>query len=223
MDNINPQFLVMLYRVPVVLLSFMTHELSHALAAYRCGDMTAKEAGRISFNPLRHIDPFGALLLIVARFGWAKPVPINPNNFRNKKAGIIITSLAGPLSNVLLSLIFYIVFVIFAARGRPAPFMPYSSAAQVLLAIFSEFYIINIGLAAFNLIPIPPLDGSKVLFSFLPENIYFNYVLRYERYGMFVLIALSISGYLSIILGPFLNFILAFIEAVAKPLISIFT
>ena len=213
----------MLYRVPVLLLSFMTHELSHALAAYRCGDMTAKDAGRISFNPIRHIDPFGAILLIVAGFGWAKPVPINPNNFRNKKAGIIITSLAGPFSNILLSILFYAVYVVFAARGRAAPFIPYSSAAQVLLAIFMQFYAINIALAAFNLIPIPPLDGSKVLFSILPERIYFNYVLRYERYGMIVLMALSFSGYLMIILGPIMEFILSFVETIAKPLAAIFT
>ena len=222
MGDINPQVLTMLYRVPVLLLSFMVHELSHALAAYRCGDMTAKQAGRISFNPIRHIDPFGAILLLVAGFGWAKPVPINPNNFRNKKAGIIITSLAGPLSNVLLSIIFYVVYVVYSVYGRPAPFMPYSSVAQVLLEIFSQFFFVNISLAAFNLIPIPPLDGSKVVFSLLPERIYFNYILRYERYGMIVLFALSFSGYLIVILGPIINFLQSFVETVATPLASMF-
>ena len=221
MDNINPQFLVMLYRIPVLLLSFMTHELSHALVAYRCGDMTAKQAGRISFNPIKHIDPIGAIMLIVAGFGWAKPVPINPNNFRNKKSGIIMTSLAGPFSNILLAMVFSAVYVIYNANARPAPFMPLSDGARIALTLFYQFYIINIMLAAFNLIPIPPLDGSKVLFSLLPERIYFNYVLRYERYGMIVLIVLSFSGYLSVILGPIINFIMSFIDAIVNPLAAI--
>ena len=221
MENINPQFIVMLYRIPVLLLSFMTHELSHALAAYRCGDMTAKQAGRISFNPIRHIDPIGAILLIFAGFGWAKPVPINPNNFKNKKSGIIITSLAGPLSNILLAVIFCVVHDIVNAKARPAPFIPLSGGAQIALALFYQFYIINIMLAAFNLIPIPPLDGSKVLFAALPDKIYYNYVLRYERYGMIILIVLSFSGYLSVILGPIINFIMSFIDAVVNPLTAV--
>ena len=221
MENINPQFLVMLYRVPVLLLSFMIHELSHALIAYRCGDNTAKQAGRISFNPLRHIDPIGAVMLIVAGFGWAKPVPINPNNFKNKKAGIIMTSLAGPFSNILLAILFFAVYEIFYARARPAPFLPFSEGAGVALAIFTQFYFINISLAAFNLIPIPPLDGSKVLFAVLPDKIYYNYVLRYERYGMIILILLSFSGYLNTILGPIIGFIMTAINAVVSPLTSL--
>ena len=211
----------MLYLVPVLLLSFMTHELSHALVAYRCGDMTAKRAGRISFNPLRHIDPIGALLLLLTKFGWAKPVPINPNNFRNKKAGIIMTSAAGPLSNVLLAIIFYAACVVFRAKVQPAPFLPLSQASRIALTLFSLFVQINITLAAFNLLPIPPLDGSKVVFALLPERIYFQYILRYERYGMFVLIALSVMGYLGVILGPVTGFLESFVYAVVTPITSL--
>jgi len=197
----------MLYRVPALLLSLMMHELSHAFAAYMCGDQTAKKAGRISFNPLRHLDPIGAIMLIVTRFGWAKPVPINPGNFRNKKAGIIITSIAGPLSNVLLAIIFNAVSIIFEVKTAPPPRLPLTDGVRAAQIIIDQFVLINISLAAFNLIPIPPLDGSKVLFSLLPDRIYYNYILRYERYGMFILMALSISGYLLVILGPILNFI----------------
>ncbi|MCL2058428.1 MAG: site-2 protease family protein [Oscillospiraceae bacterium] len=220
MGNINPQILIMLYRLPVLLISFMTHELAHALVAYRCGDTTAKDAGRISFNPLRHIDPFGALMLLIAGFGWAKPVPINPEKFKNKKAGIMLTSIAGPFSNIILATLFYIVYSVYYVKARPAPFMPFTSNALVAVAILYQFYAVNISLAAFNLIPIPPLDGSKVLFSLLPEEIYYKYILRYERYGMIVLMALSFSGYLMVVLGPVIDFILMFIETVTKPIIA---
>ena len=205
----------MLYRVPVLLLSFMTHELAHAFAALRCGDDTAKRMGRISFNPLRHIDPIGAVLLIAAGFGWAKPVPINPDNFKNKKSGIIITSLAGPLSNVLLAIIFSLVYVGFNSYAQPAPFIPVSRSSGIILGILAQFYSVNIMLAAFNLIPIPPLDGSKVLLAALPERIYFNYVLRYERFGMLILLALSFSGYIKVILSPIYNFLFSVIKTIA--------
>ena len=208
----------MLYRVPVLLVSFMVHELSHAYVAYRCGDDTAKRAGRISVNPIRHIDPIGAIMLLVAGFGWAKPVPINPDNFNNKRKGIILTSLAGPFSNILLAIVFSVVLDIIFAQGRPLPSFLFTPAGQPVRAILNQFYVINIALAAFNLIPIPPLDGSKVLFSFLPDRIYFDYVLRYERYGMFLLIALSISGFLMVILGPVMGLLVTVIRAAASPI-----
>ena len=217
-NNLNPDFIVMLYRVPVLLVSFMVHEMSHGLAAYAFGDTTAKDAGRISFNPLRHIDPIGALLLIVVGFGWAKPLPINPFNFRRRKPGIIVTSLAGPFSNVLLAAVFYTVFIVFSVHGRPAPFIPVTGGAQIALELFRQFIIVNLSLAAFNLIPIPPLDGSKVLFAVFPDRIYYNYILRYERYGMIALIALSFTGYIGKIMSPIVMFLDGMIFKVVQPL-----
>jgi len=212
----------MLYRVPVLLVSFMVHELSHALAALRCGDTTAKDMGRINFNPVRHIDPIGALLLLVAGFGWAKPVPINPDNFKHKKPGIIATSLAGPFSNILLSIIFGAAYIIYFTKIRRVSFLPPEGAQQIALTLLYQFYIINIMLASFNLIPIPPLDGSKVLFSLLPDRIYFDYVLRYERYGFIVLLALSFSGLLMKILGPVIGALSSFVEIVINPISRLF-
>ena len=220
LNRLNPDFLNMLYRVPVLLLSFMAHELSHAFVAYRYGDMTAKNAGRISFNPLRHIDPVGAIMLIVVGFGWAKPVPINPNNFRNRKAGIAFTSLAGPLSNIVIALIFYCARGVFMYKARPAAFIPFTDTQTVILNIMVQFIIVNVSLAAFNLIPIPPLDGSKVLFSFLPEHILYNYVYKYERYGMIILVALSFTRVLNMILGPIINALIHFFEIAADPIIN---
>jgi len=212
----------MLYRVPVLLVSFMTHELSHALAAYRCGDTTAKEMGRISFNPIRHIDPIGALLLLVAGFGWAKPVPINPDNFRHKKTGIIVTCLAGPFSNILLSIVFGAAFSVFFMHIRRTSFLPVEGAEQIILTLLYQFFIINIMLASFNLLPIPPLDGSKVLFSLLPDRIYYDFILRYERYGFVILLALSFSGLLMRILGPVIDALTLFVNSIIDPITMLF-
>jgi Zn-dependent protease len=205
---LSPEFRDALYRIPALLIALMAHELSHALVALSCCDDTAKKAGRITLNPIRHIDPIGALLLIFARFGWAKPVPIDPDKFHRKRIGIIATSLAGPASNVIMA--FIALFALFAPRA----FWLRASVAEtagaaggidivgILYGLLMEFYWINIFLASFNLLPIPPLDGSKALFSFLPDRIYYDYLLRFERYGMFVLIALSLTGVLGKFMSP---------------------
>jgi len=198
--SLSPEFREILYRVPALLIAFMGHELSHAAVALCFGDDTAKRAGRITLNPLRHIDPLGALLLILVRFGWAKPVPINPEKFRSKKAGIIAVSLAGPASNVVMA--FFAALAVHVPRAFWQNPPMGADVAEVILGVLQEFYLVNIMLAAFNLLPIPPLDGSKAVFSVLPDRIYYGYLMRYERYGMFVLIALSVTGVLGRVLSP---------------------
>lgn len=171
-----------------VLFSLSVHEFSHGLAAYAVGDKTAKYSGRLSLNPLAHLDPFGAICLFLFGFGWARPVPVNPWNFKNKKGGMILTALAGPFSNFLLA---FIAMVIYTLLGG----LRFSSASFgfTLASVFYElaYYMImiNLGLGLFNLIPIPPLDGSKVLTAILPERTYFK-LMDYERYGFIILIIL---------------------------------
>ena len=177
----------LLLRLVSVFLCLTVHETCHGLAALALGDPTAKRAGRLSLNPLRHIDWFGLLMMVTVGFGWAKPVPVDPRYFRRPKQGMALTALAGPMSNFLLALV-----LLFAGR-LVYDYAPYSEANQRLLTFLLTTAILSLGLGLFNLIPIPPLDGSKVLFSLLPDRAY-NMMLRYERYGMFLLWAVVLLG-----------------------------
>ncbi len=173
----------MLLRLAAVLLCLTVHETCHGLAAYALGDPTARRAHRLSLNPLRHIDWFGLLMMFLAGFGWAKPVPVNPNYFKKPKQGMALTALAGPVSNFLLALIMLLEARIFCDVAS------YTETNQRILDFILMVAILSIGLGLFNLVPIPPLDGSKVLFAVLPDRAY-DQLMRYERYGMLVLFAL---------------------------------
>ncbi len=187
--------LYLLLQVFSVLLCLTVHEACHGFAALALGDPTAKRQHRLSLNPLRHIDPFGALMMLVAGFGWAKPVPVNPGYFKNPKSGMAITALAGPVSNFVLAYLALLARAVLAGLGYLWP-------ASALLPWALDFLLVtaylSIGLGIFNLIPFPPLDGSKVLGAFLPDRAYYT-LLRYERYGMILLILVLWSGVLD---GP---------------------
>lgn len=179
-----------IFSLIVLLFSVVLHEVSHGSVAYYLGDPTAKYAGRLTLNPLKHLDPFGSvllpllLLLVTAGrgpiFGWAKPVPVNPYNLRDQRWGNLKVSLAGPGSNILVALIFGLA-------------MRFLSLPEPFFVFFSIIVLINLLLAIFNLIPIPPLDGSHILFSLLPER--FSYLRQtLQQYGLFILLLVIFFG-----------------------------
>ncbi|MBR5773692.1 MAG: site-2 protease family protein, partial [Clostridia bacterium] len=171
----------------VVFFTLPVHELSHAFAAYLLGDNTAKYRGRLSLNPLVHLDPLGSVLIVLFGFGWAKPVPVNLNNFKRPKLGMAITSFAGPLSNIISSFVLIIVLKILDVSGVDNYYV---------IEFFMTAAYINISLAIFNLIPIPPLDGSKILNAVLPFKAYYT-ILKYERYMWIILIAILATDVLA--------------------------
>lgn len=173
-----------------VLFCLTVHETCHGLAAFALGDPTAKRQHRLSLNPLRHIDWFGLLMMLVAGFGWARPVPVNPNYFKKPRQGMALTALAGPASNLLLALLLLIPARLIYTYAH------YSVFNQTALDFLTSTAALSIGLGLFNLIPIPPLDGSKVLAVLLPERAY-RWLMRYERFGIFalwLLVALGVGG-----------------------------
>ena len=183
--NLNWSVLIdMLLAVIPALICITLHELSHGFVAYKLGDNTAKNMGRLTLNPIKHIDIFGLIMMVVFKFGWAKPVPVNMRNFKNPKRDMAITALAGPLSNVLICCV---VLFIYGLVYLPCNLAGTEFAGSLLYAVYITAYL-SIALAIFNIIPIPPLDGSKVLFSLMSDEGYMK-LMRYERYGMLLLLA----------------------------------
>jgi len=183
--------------IPAALIALVLHEVSHGYAAYKLGDPTARIMGRLSLNPLKHLDPIGALCMVLFRFGWAKPVPIDTRFFKNPKRDMALTALAGPVANLLIAF-FSLPFYILAVNAYNTAL--FSDAAPIVMTLlniavyfFSALHGVNLGLALFNLLPIPPLDGSRVLFTFLPTQYYFR-IMRYERYISLALMLLLLCG-----------------------------
>ena len=187
----------MLMSIVPALFCITIHELAHGYTAYRLGDTTAKDMGRLTLNPIKHIDVFGMLMMVVLGFGWAKPVPINMNRFKKPKQHMAITALAGPVSNILLAVpVFFIYGLLLAPLGGASA----SGAGEIVLYMVARTASLSISLAIFNLLPIPPLDGSKILFSLLPEDSYYK-LMKYERYGMILLIIFVWSDIFSTTIG----------------------
>jgi len=185
---------------PILIFSLVIHEVSHGWAAYLMGDRTAMWLGRLTLNPLRHLDPFGTIALLFFGFGWAKPVPVNYLNLRDFRKGIFLVSIAGVAANFLFAFIAVLV-------NR----LTVSYNIELLYSALSIIAYINILLAAFNIIPIPPLDGSKILISFLPDE-YRYYMERIEPYGMFIILALLFMGILNPVIRFFQSLIIGIIN-----------
>ena len=192
----------LLYLLPAILISLTVHEMAHGYTAHYLGDPTPKASGRLSFNPLHHIDPLGAIFLIFFRFGWAKPVTVNPLYFRNRKRDMGLTALAGPLSNFVLALLFSIVLGVFARFG-----VLYMGVWIYIINFIEIMISINVGLGLFNLIPAPPLDGSKILGMVLSDEAYWK-MMQYDRYFMIILMVLLWFGFLSMPLSMASSFVI---------------
>ncbi|MGO0122079.1 site-2 protease family protein [Desulfothermobacter acidiphilus] len=180
-----PSWDYMLSLIPGIMLGLSVHEYAHGRVADALGDPTPRASGRLTLNPLAHVDPIGLILLFVAGFGWAKPVPVNPHYFRGSmRWGMFWVSLAGPAANLVTALVGALLWGLWGVRSDPV--------GMVLQGIV----MINVVLALFNLLPVPPLDGSKMLASFLPEK-EMNWLLRHEQYGIIILLLLIITGVIS--------------------------
>ncbi|MFR9071220.1 MAG: site-2 protease family protein, partial [Paraclostridium sp.] len=188
--NMLSQFLVTAVGIAVAI---SVHEFGHAYVAHLLGDDTAKMSGRMTLDPIKHVDPFGLVMLIVAHFGWAKPVPVNPNNFKNYKVGNLIVSLAGPLFNLITAIIAVNLISLVNMKA--------------LDLIIDSIFTYSIGFAAFNLLPLPPLDGWGIVSSFIPAK-YYDFVYKYESMSTIIFIFLIITKFHVIILNPIIKVLL---------------
>ncbi|SHE56407.1 site-2 protease family protein [Alkalibacter saccharofermentans] len=189
MNGILDRFDSFIYMLPALLISITFHELAHGFVAYKLGDPTAKQMGRLTLNPIKHIDPTGLMMLFFFRFGWAKPIPYNPNYFINRKQGTLLVALAGPVMNLIIALLSVIWIMLTNGMG---------------IEFFAMLLQFNIIFAIFNMIPLPPLDGSKVIASLLPDKLE-SYFWKYERFGYPVILVLAVTGMISRIIIPAYN------------------
>lgn len=197
---------IILMRIPALLIVVTAHEFAHARMAYYYGDATAKLQGRMNLNPINHLDPIGTIMILLVGFGWAKPVPINPYNFSNYRTGMRMVSFAGPLANFILGFFSLLVLNIMVHSGFTV-----SLIVQFMVVLMR----LNILIALFNLLPIPPLDGSKILMSFLPDQ-YLGFYRQLEQYAPIILLVLILTRVLGYILFPLYNFIINIFNVIIR-------
>lgn len=201
----NIDIVSLLIRAVVILLAISMHETAHGFVAYKLGDPTAKSMGRLSLNPLKHLDPVGALCMLFFGFGWAKPVMINPYYFKNQKRDTALTALGGPVMNFLLAFLGIVVFKILIVTN-----VPVNAFTRFIASFLNSFIALNVGLGSFNLIPIPPLDGAKIFLSLLPNRLYAD-IMRYERLGWIILVFALGTNVLTPVMYTIQNVIIRFL------------
>lgn len=209
--NFKEAFVMLLIEIPVILMALVLHEMAHAFVADKLGDPTGRMTGRLNLNPKNHLDPIGTICMLLFGFGWAKPVLVDTRNFKHPKRDMALTAFAGPITNVILSFIGGLIFCLIVKftngnLGLSVNAGVASNLIEVLTNLFYLMFYLNIYLAIFNLIPVPPLDGSRLLYSFLPDRAYFG-VMKYERIISFVIMILLFTGILSGPLSTVVNFV----------------
>lgn len=198
----NEKLMELLIHALVLFTAVPVHECAHVWAAHKLGDDTGKDQGRLTLNPLAHLDLWGSLMLVIVGFGWGRPAPVDPRNFKNPKKGMMLSALAGPVSNFIMAFLAMIVYRVLSWIA----YVGGNSIIDALSTVFVYITLINISLGVFNFLPIPPLDGSKIFNAVLPERIYFK-IMSYERYIFLALMILIYSGLLN---GP-----LGFLQSIA--------
>lgn len=214
-NSVRSAIIAMLIRIPAVLLAISIHEAAHGWMADKLGDPTAKMMGRVTLNPFAHFDLLGALCMLFANFGWAKPVMFDTRCLKKPKRDVALIAIAGPLSNFITAFVFYIVYVV-SALLLPNAFM-----SEVFLSIIAAIVTLNVSLMVFNFIPVPPLDGSKILITFLPKGAY-NWWLKYERYGFIILFVLLMLGVLDLPINFLCSAVLRFMGQSVSLVINLF-
>lgn len=195
----------LLLSLPVVLLALSLHETAHGYVAYKLGDPTAKNLGRLTLNPVSHLDPIGCLCMLLAGFGWAKPVPINTRYFKKPRRDMALSAAAGPISNILLAAVFCALLKVYSLVFPQVyqSLTPNAEKILVLVCIFLNYGVyLNVSLAVFNLLPVPPFDGSRIFYVFLPPKLYFG-IMKYEKYIYLGIMALLLFG----VLSPIISFV----------------
>ncbi len=225
--------IIIIYLVPAILLSITFHEVSHAYCSYKLGDPTAKNMGRLTLNPIKHLDILGTIMILISGFGWAKPVPINPMYYKDRKKGTMLVGIAGPLSNIIIAFVFSFPMALIGYQYGNIPldsffsvdkfYLINSFSLKPILFNLSRFmYIININLAVFNILPVPPLDGSRLLAGILPSSKYFK-LMQYENYiaVIFLMLVFIFPNVLYKIMFPFIWIVETAIKFINVPLLKL--